>query len=128
MWSSVKINLGTNNRGKAPPAITGEICNPFKQLIQASWIILFASFDPGSSHRDAHAKLKDEKTSLDPFDDHMGAAHGSHVLVTHRYRVVNEVSQISVVNKYSKAPNSGEAREVHLSSHVAASLLSLRPS
>ena len=32
----------------------------------------------------------------------MGAAHGSHVLVTHRYRVVNEISQISVVNKYSK--------------------------
>ena len=65
MWSSVEINLGTNNRDKAPPAITGEICNPFKQLIQASWIILFASFDPGSSHREAHAKLKDEKTSLD---------------------------------------------------------------
>ena len=36
MWTSVKINLGSNNRGKAPPAITGEICTPFKQLIQAS--------------------------------------------------------------------------------------------
>ena len=30
--------------------------------------------------------------------------------------VVKEISQISVVNKYSKAPDSGEAREVHLSS------------
>ena len=37
--------------------------------------------------------------------------------------VVQEISQISVVNKYSKAPDSGEAREVHLSSHVAARLL-----
>ena len=37
--------------------------------------------------------------------------------------VVKEISQISVVNKYSKAPDSGEAREVHLSSHVAACLL-----
>jgi len=37
--------------------------------------------------------------------------------------VVKENSQISVVNKYSKAPDSGEAREVHLSSHVAACLL-----
>ena len=27
--------------------------------------------------------------------------------------VVIEISQISVVNKYSKAPDSGEAREVH---------------
>ena len=33
--------------------------------------------------------------------------------------VVKEISQISVVNNYSKAPDSGEAREVHLSSHVA---------
>ena len=38
--------------------------------------------------------------------------------------VVKEISQISVVNKYSKAPDSGEAREVHLSSHVTACLLS----
>ena len=37
--------------------------------------------------------------------------------------VVKKISQMSVVNKYSKAPGSGEAREVHLSSHVAASLL-----
>ena len=37
--------------------------------------------------------------------------------------VVKEISQISVVNKYSKVPDSGEAREVHLSSHVAACLL-----
>ena len=37
--------------------------------------------------------------------------------------VVKDISQISVVNKYSKAPDSGEAREVHLSSHVAACLL-----
>ena len=37
--------------------------------------------------------------------------------------IVKENLQISVVNKYSKAPDSGEAREVHLSSHVAASLL-----
>ena len=37
--------------------------------------------------------------------------------------VVKEISQISVVNKYSKAPDSGEAREVHPSSHVAACLL-----
>ena len=36
---------------------------------------------------------------------------------------LKEISQISVVNNYSKAPDSGEAREVHLSSHVAASLL-----
>ena len=34
--------------------------------------------------------------------------------------VVKEVSQIPVVNKYSTA---GEAREVHLFSHVAACLL-----
>ena len=32
--------------------------------------------------------------------------------------VVKEISQISVVNTYSKAPDSGEARKVHLSSHV----------
>ena len=25
IWSSVKINWGTNNRGKTPPAITSEI-------------------------------------------------------------------------------------------------------
>ena len=37
--------------------------------------------------------------------------------------IVKENLQISVVNKYSKAPDSDEAREVHLSSHVAASLL-----
>ena len=37
--------------------------------------------------------------------------------------VVKESSQISVVNKYSKALDSGEAREVHLPSHVAAILL-----
>ena len=37
--------------------------------------------------------------------------------------VVREISQISVVNKYSKAPDSDEAREVHLSSHVATCLL-----
>ena len=37
--------------------------------------------------------------------------------------VVKEISQISVVNKYSKAPDSGEAREVHLSFQVAACLL-----
>ena len=37
--------------------------------------------------------------------------------------VVKEISQISVVNKYSNAPDPGEAREVHLSSHVAARLL-----
>ena len=36
---------------------------------------------------------------------------------------VKENSEFSVVNKYSKAADSGEAREVHLSSHVAASLL-----
>ena len=32
--------------------------------------------------------------------------------------VVKEISQISVVNKYSKAPDSGEAREVHLPFHM----------
>ena len=37
--------------------------------------------------------------------------------------VVKEISQISIVNIYSKAADSGEAREVHLSSHVAACLL-----
>ena len=37
--------------------------------------------------------------------------------------VVKENAQISVVNKYFKAPESGEARKVHLSSHVATSLL-----
>ena len=36
---------------------------------------------------------------------------------------VKEISLISVVNKYSKAPDSGEARDVHLSSHFAACLL-----
>ena len=33
--------------------------------------------------------------------------------------VVKEICRISLVNKYSKALDSGEAREVHLSSHVA---------
>ena len=37
--------------------------------------------------------------------------------------VVKEISQTSVLNKYSKAPDSGKAREVHLSSRVAACLL-----
>ena len=67
----------------------------------------------------ADAKLKHEQTLLAPFDDHMAAAHGSHVSVTHRYRhSCKGISQISVVNKYSKAPDSGEAREVHLPFHV----------
>ena len=37
--------------------------------------------------------------------------------------VAKEISQIFVVNKYSKAPDSGEAREVHISPHIAASVL-----
>ena len=32
IWCSVKINWGTNNRGKTPPAITSEIRISFKQL------------------------------------------------------------------------------------------------
>ena len=32
IWSSVKINRGTNNCETAPPAITSEIRIPFKQL------------------------------------------------------------------------------------------------
>ena len=49
--------------------------------------MLFAFFDC-LTHRDAHAaaKLKEEQTSLAPFDDHMAAAHRSHVSATHRYR------------------------------------------
>ena len=87
IWSSVKINGGTNNRGKAPPAITSEIRIPFKAVeIQASRIMLFAFFDPCLSHRDADAKLKDEQASLAPFDDHMAAVHRSHVSLKHRYR------------------------------------------
>ena len=31
------------------------------------------------------AQSKDKQTSLAPFDDHIAAVHGSHVLVTHRY-------------------------------------------
>ena len=47
IWSSVKINGGTNNRGKAPPAITSEIRISFKELeIQASRIMLFAFLEP----------------------------------------------------------------------------------
>ena len=84
-WSSVKINWGTNNRGKTSPTITSEI--PFQVgEIQASGIMLFASSEPGLSHRDADIKLKTEQTSLAPFDDHMAGAHGSHVSVTQRHR------------------------------------------
>ena len=114
IWSSVKIIWGTNNRGKAPPAITSEIRMPFKAVeIQASRIMLFAFFDPCLSHRDADAKLKNEQTSLAPFDDHMAAAHGGPCfqLRIDTVTVVKEISQISVVNKYSKVPDSGEARE-----------------
>ena len=73
--------------------------------------MLFAFFDPCLSHRDADAKLKDEQTSLALFDDHMAAAHGSHVSVIDTVTIIKEISRISVVNKYSKAPDSSEARE-----------------
>ena len=46
--------------------------------------MLLAFFEPCLSHRDNDAKSKDEKTSVAPLDDHMTAAHGSHVSVTHR--------------------------------------------
>ena len=45
--------------------------------------MLLAFFEPCLSHRDKDAKLKDEKTSVAPLDDHMTAARGSHVSVTH---------------------------------------------
>ena len=78
IWSSVKSNWGTNNRGKTPPAITSEI--PFYAgEIQGTRIMLFAFSEPGLSHRDTDIKLKTEQTSLAPLDDHMAAAHGSHV-------------------------------------------------
>ena len=75
--------------------------------------MLFAFFDPCLSHGGADAKLKNEQTSLAPFDDHMAAAHGgpSFQLRIDTVTVVKEISQISVVNKYSKVPDSGEARE-----------------
>ena len=61
IWSSVKINWGTNNRGKTPPVITSEI--PFQAgEIQASRIMLFASFEPGLSHGDADIKLNSKRT------------------------------------------------------------------
>ena len=73
IWSSVKINWGTNNRGETPPAITSEI--PFQAgEMQASRIMLFAFSEPGLSHRDADIKLKTEQTSLAPFDDHIAGA------------------------------------------------------
>ena len=86
IWSSVKINWSTNNCGRALPAITSEIRIPFKQLRSKPVVILFSSFVPCLSHRDADAKLKDEQTSLAPFDNHMASTHGSQVSVTHRYR------------------------------------------
>ena len=55
---------------------------------------------PCSTHRDVDAKLKDEQTSLAPFDHHMAAVHGSHVSVTHRYRVEKEISQINFCCKH----------------------------
>ena len=75
--------------------------------------MLFAFFDPCLSHRDTDAKLKDEQTSLAPFDDHMAAAHGGPCfqLRIDIVTVVKEISQISDVNKYRKVPDSGEARE-----------------
>ena len=92
IWSSVKINWDTNNRGKAPPPITSEIRIPFKEVeIQASRIMLFVCFDPCLSHRDSDAKLKDEQTLLAPFDDHMEAAHGSHVSVVDTVTIVKKI-------------------------------------
>ena len=34
--------------------------------------------------KEADATLKDEQKSLDPFDDHMAAVHGSHISVTNK--------------------------------------------
>ena len=85
IWSSVKSNWGTNNRGKTAPAITSEI--PFQAgEMQASRIMLFAFSEPGLSHGDADIKLKTEQTSLAPFDDHKAGARGSHVSVAQRHR------------------------------------------
>ena len=36
------------------------------------------------SLREADATLKDEQTSLNTFDDHMAAVHGSHISVTNK--------------------------------------------
>ena len=84
IWSSDKINWGTNNRERAPPAISSEIRILFKQL--RSKAVLFSSFDPCLSRREADAMLMDEQTLLSPFDDHMAPPHESHISATHRYR------------------------------------------
>ena len=71
--------------------------------------MLFAFLEPAYL-----IELKDKQTLLAPSDNHMTAGHRSRVSVTHRYvTVVEEFSQVSVVNrnKYSKALDSGEARE-----------------
>ena len=45
IWSSVKSNWGTNNRGKTPPAITSEI-NFYAGEIQGTRIMLLLSLSP----------------------------------------------------------------------------------
>ena len=77
------------------------------------------------SPREAGGRLKDEQTSLDPFDDHKTAIHGSHTSVMHNYLWEMEAIDTcckGILGKFHKfllqtntAPNSGKAREVYLS-------------
>ena len=52
--------------------------------MEAILIILFVSLDPCLFRREVDARLKDEHTSLDPFDHHTAAIHRSQILVTQK--------------------------------------------
>ena len=96
--------------------------------IEAILIILFASPNSCLFRREADARLKDEHILLDPFDDHTAVVHRSQSSVSQNSsweleaidtvlcsRHTREFSQLSVMNKYGKEPNSRKVREVHLS-------------
>ena len=95
--------------------------------IETILIILFASLDPCLFRREADARLKDKPTLLDPFDGRRPSSiearfqfrktlHGNlrrSIPCCEGSRHTREFSQLSVMNKYGKEPNSRKVIEVH---------------
>ena len=91
-------------------------------------MVLFASFGTCLFPREVDAAFKDKHTPSDPFAHYMAAVHRSQISVTQTLRGIltptipyckglmhtREISQVSVVNKYSKAPNLCKAKELNL--------------
>ena len=92
-------------------------------------ILKINSLDPCLLRREVDARIKDEHTSWDPFDDYMAAVHRSQISVMqHSSRELEAIDAVLwrlkaylgifttfVVNKYSKEPNSRKESEVHFS-------------